>query len=72
MAQKNIVLNVELNYGLIHKTYITNLAHKIRYATLSFHGKSPLSGAEKCPDFQVTSCYHFVTTNVDFAYIKSE
>jgi len=54
MAEKNIVLNVELNYGLIRKTYITNLAHKIRYATLSFHGKSSLSGAKKHPDFQVT------------------
>ncbi len=34
--------------------------------------KSPLSGAEKHPDFQVTSCHHFVTTNPNFAYIKSE
>jgi hypothetical protein len=34
--------------------------------------KSPLSEAEKHPDFQVTSCHHFVTTNVDFAYIESE
>ena len=37
-----------------------------------FFEKSPLSGAGKHPDFQVTSCYHFVSTNVDFAYIKSE
>jgi len=29
-----------------------------------FNGKSPLSGAGKHPDFQVTSCFHFVTTNV--------
>jgi hypothetical protein len=34
--------------------------------------KSPLSGAGKHPDFQVTSCHHFVTTNVDFAYIETE
>jgi hypothetical protein len=34
--------------------------------------KPPLSGAKKHPDFQVTSCHHFVTTNVDFAYIESE
>ncbi len=34
--------------------------------------KPPLSGAEKYRDFQVTSCHHFVTTNVDFAYIESE
>ncbi len=34
--------------------------------------KSPLSGAEKYPDFQVTSCLRFVTTNVNFAYIESE
>jgi hypothetical protein len=33
---------------------------------------SPLSGSEKHHNFQVTSCHHFVTTNVDFAYIKSE
>ncbi len=37
-----------------------------------FFKKSPLSGAEKHPDFQVTSCHHFVTTNVDFAYTESE
>jgi hypothetical protein len=37
-----------------------------------FLEKSPLSGAGKHPHFQVTSCHHFVTTNVDFAYIKSE
>ncbi len=27
---------------------------------------------EKHPDFQVTSCYHFVSTNVNYAYIESE
>jgi len=32
----------------------------------------PLSGVEKHPDFQLTSCLHFVTTNVNFTYIKSE
>jgi hypothetical protein len=37
-----------------------------------FFEKSPLSRAGKHPDFQVTSCHHFDTTNVDFAYIKSE
>ena len=37
-----------------------------------FFEKSPLSGAEKHPYFQVTSCHHFVTTIVDFAYIESE
>ncbi len=37
-----------------------------------FSKKSPLSGAEKHPDFQVTVCLHFVTTNVDFVYIESE
>ena len=37
-----------------------------------FFEKSPLSEAEKHPDFKVTSCHHFVTTNTDFAYIKSE
>jgi len=34
--------------------------------------KSPLSGAEKHHNFQVTSYIHFDTTNVDFAYIESE
>jgi len=37
-----------------------------------FFKKSPFSGAEKHPDFQVTSCHHFDTTNADFAYIESE
>ena len=36
------------------------------------NANSPLSGAEKHHNFQVTSCHHFDTTNVDFAYIKSE
>jgi hypothetical protein len=27
---------------------------------------------EKHPDFQVTLCLRFVTTNVNFAYIESE
>jgi hypothetical protein len=37
-----------------------------------FSEKSHLSGTGKLPDFQVTSCHHFVSTNVVFAYIKSE
>ncbi len=37
-----------------------------------FSDKSLLSEAKKHPDFQVTSCHHFVTTNVDFANIESE
>ena len=37
-----------------------------------FFEKPPLSGAEKHPDFQVTSCLHNDTTNVNFAYIESE
>jgi hypothetical protein len=37
-----------------------------------FFKKSPLPGAKKHLDFQVTSCHHFVTTNVDFAYVESE
>ena len=37
-----------------------------------FFEKLPLSEAKKYPDFQVTSCYHFDTTNVDLAYIESE
>jgi hypothetical protein len=36
------------------------------------HVKSPFSGAGKHPDFQVTSCHHFDTTDVDFACIESE
>jgi len=37
-----------------------------------FIEKSPLSEAGKHPDYQVTSCHHFDTTNVNFAYIESE
>jgi hypothetical protein len=37
-----------------------------------FFEKSPLSIAEKQPDFQVTSCHHFDTTNANYAYIESE
>jgi len=37
-----------------------------------FFEKSLLLRAEKHPDFQVTLCLRFVTTDVDFAYIKSE
>ena len=33
---------------------------------------SPLSGAGKHYDFQVTLCLHFDTTDVDFADIESE
>ena len=39
---------------------------------LEFIPKPLLSGAETHHNFQVTSCHHFVTTNADFAYIKSE
>jgi len=44
----------------------------IRYKMPEFFEKSPLSGSEKYPNFQVTSSYYFVTTNVDFVYIESE
>ena len=37
-----------------------------------FSKKSPLSGAEKHPDFQVTSCLQNDTTDGDFAYTESE
>jgi len=37
-----------------------------------FCEKSPISGAGKHPDFQVTSCLQNDSTNVDFAYIESE
>jgi len=37
-----------------------------------FFKKSPLSKAEKHPDFQVTSCHHFDTTYANFAYTESE
>jgi hypothetical protein len=36
-----------------------------------FFEKPPLPKAKKHPDFQVTSCHHFVTTNDDFAYVES-
>jgi len=34
--------------------------------TSDFLEKSPLSGTEKHHNFQVTSCHHFVTTEVKF------
>ncbi len=34
--------------------------------------KLPLPGAEKYPDFQVTSCHQNDTKNANFAYIESE
>jgi hypothetical protein len=37
-----------------------------------FFKKAPLSEAKKHPDFQVTQCFHFVTTNANFAYVQSE
>ena len=40
--------------------------------TPEFFKKSPLSGAQKHPDFQVTLCLQNVSTNVNFAYIESE
>jgi len=42
------------------------------YKMSEFFEMSPLSGAEKYPDFQVTSCLQNVSTNVDFAFIESE
>ena len=44
----------------------------VSYKMLELIEISPLSEAKKHPDFQVTSCHHFVTTNADFAYIESE
>ena len=45
-----------------------NTGLKIQHASIvqSLFNKSPLSGAEKHHDFQVTSCHHFVTTDVEF------
>jgi len=40
--------------------------------TPEFFKKPPLPGAEKHPDFQVTSCHQNVSTSVDFVYIESE
>jgi len=39
---------------------------------LEFFEMSPFSRAEKQPDFKVTLCIHFDTTNIDFTYIESE
>ncbi len=41
-------------------------------SSLTIAVEFPPSGAEKHPDFQVTLCIHFVTTNPNFAYIESE
>jgi len=42
------------------------------YKMPEFLEKSSLSGAEKHPDFPVTSCLQNVTTNVNFTYIEFE
>ena len=43
-----------------------------RVKQLEFFEKPPLSEAIKHPDFQVTSCHHFDSTNANFADIESE
>jgi len=47
-------------------TLIPKVTLPMSYKTSEFLEKSPLSGAEKHPDFQVTSCHHFVTTDAKF------
>ncbi len=54
------------------QTLIPQVTLPMSYKTSEFFENSPLSEAEKHPDFQVTSCHHFDTINDDFAYIKSE
>ncbi|MHC4537965.1 MAG: hypothetical protein ACYS6K_28890 [Planctomycetota bacterium] len=39
---------------------------------IEFFEISPLSGADKHPDFQVTISFHFDATDVDFAHVESE
>jgi hypothetical protein len=51
---------------------LTSEMQNCRQRKLQSNDKSPLSGAKKHPDFQVTACYHFVTTIVNFVYIRSE
>jgi len=60
----------------LEEHHILELAKKLPFTLSSkipeISKKSPLSKVGKHPDFQVTPCLHFVTTNVDFAYIESE
>jgi hypothetical protein len=58
-----------LEYVLV---YPVDMAVESCKKTPEFLKKRPLSRAGKHPDFQVTLCIHFVTTNVDFACIESE
>jgi hypothetical protein len=61
----NIKIITEGSTSLITKK------HKKNYGKQSYC-KPPLSGAKKHRQDKGTSCHHFDTTNVNFAYIKSE
>ncbi len=69
--------SLELSYHPIrrkeqHKKSLQNSPILASSNMPEFVEMSPPSGPGKHPDFQVTSCHHFDTTNVDFAYIESE
>ena len=51
-----------------------NTGLKIQHASIvqSLFNKSPLSGAGKHHNFQVTLCLQNVSTNVNFEYVESE
>jgi len=61
-----------MSFGMDPPAHRTKSTLPTSFKTPEFFEKSPLSGAGKHPDFMVTSCHHFDTTNADFAYIESE
>jgi hypothetical protein len=56
----------------VFKTRWLNYHNQLDLTPTGDAKNSPLSGAGKHPDFQVTLCHCFVTINTNFAYIESE
>ena len=73
-AKYHMLITLSANLTLVSQNNLCCLNGLIFvYCKISeFYKNPPLSGAKKHPDFQVTRCLRFVTTNVDFAYIESE
>ena len=70
---------LNLRISTINQPEVHRVEHKCRqngpiFASCKipeFFENSPLSRPKKHPDFQVTLYFHFVTTNVNFAYTES-
>jgi hypothetical protein len=65
-----VLVAAALNAEIIFDCRTLQCAVEVCY--LQILQKPPLSKAEKHPDFQVTLCIQNVSTNVDYAPIKSE